>query len=141
VPDMDRAAATRFVYQRLIDPMFRQYLRAAAQDGSHPVIVALKDDLIDTLIGQVLALGGVSNVVIPTLNGVVIIAMGAEVGETITGTGAPPRLRSDCTVGVFFERLKMDLLGADAAIVYQFAVDGPGIRVEHGSAEVVALAD
>ena len=141
MPDMDRAATIRFVYRRLLDPVFRQHLRAAAPDGSHPIVVALRDDLIGTLLGQVLALGGVSNVVIPTLNGVVIVAMEAKPGEIITGDSAPPRLRSDCTVGVFFERLKMDLLGADAAITYQFAVEGPDSRVERGSAEVVALAD
>jgi hypothetical protein len=138
---MDRAATTRFVYQRLTDPRFRQHLRAAAPDGSHPVVIALRDDLIGTVIGQVLAHGGLSNVVIPALNGVIIIVMEAEVEETTTGDCAPPRLRTDCTVGVFFERLKLDVLGADAAIVYQFAFAGPGDHVKHGFAEVVALAD
>ncbi len=70
---MDHAAATRLAYLRLIDPAFRRHLRAVDPEGNHPIIVALRDDSIGSLVDQLLVRGGVSNVVVPSLNGVVII--------------------------------------------------------------------
>lgn len=90
---MDRAATIRYVYQRLLDPAFRQRLRGINAEGDHPIVVALQDDSIDTVVSQVRALGGVSNVVIPTLNGVLIVTVDAVSDEMASRVEPAARLR------------------------------------------------
>jgi len=135
---VDRAAITKFVYQRLADPSFRDCLTAKARDGSRPIIVALRDDPVRALLADVAAMGGTANVAIPALNGVVVLAVKPEpVRHRASGSEPKPEyLTADCTVGVFLERLRLD--GGEAT--YRFVVRGPDRKTKHGSAEVVALA-
>lgn len=136
--DMDRAATNRFVYQRLARPGFRKRLIAAAPDGARPIIVLMREDPISALVDQVRAVGGAGNVVLPTLNGIVVLAVTTVDDEFPPGDGEAPTLRSDATVGVLFERLTLDgLIGGDT--VHDFAVIRPDNRTERGQAEVVAL--
>jgi len=53
----DRAAITRFMYQRLARPSFRRCLTARAPDGTRPVVVALRDDHVDSLLSKINANG------------------------------------------------------------------------------------
>lgn len=141
MPDMDRAAITRLVYQRLADPKFQRRLTAIAPDGSRPIIVALLDDQMQALIDKVRAAGGVGNVVVPALNGIVVIATEAMPlsRRPLKDPAQAQLLRSDCTVGVFVERLWLEA-GAGGSAAYDFAVSGPDESTERGHAQVVALA-
>lgn len=136
--DMDRAATTRFVYERLARPGFRSRLTATAPDGTRPVIVTMREDPLGVLVDQVRTAGGAGNVVLPTLNGVVVLAV-----TTVEGDGAPdgglPALRSDCTVGVLLARLGLDGLLPEEGVVHDFTVVGPDSRTERGRAELIAL--
>lgn len=140
MPDMDRATATRFVYGRLADPRFRRRLTATAPDGSHPIVVCLPEDRFDTLVQQVSARGGAVNVIVPSLGGIIGIDLRIKQSETTAlgsrNTGS--RLADDCTVGLFVERLKIDVSGVEKA-GYTFVVETDA-RLDRGSAKVVALA-
>ncbi len=143
MPDMDRAAMTRLVYQRLARPEFRKRLSATAPDGTRPIIVVMRDDPVRTLIDQVRAVGGASNVVLPALNGIMVVAMEAELGSVSAdarGGITPELLRDDSTVGVLFERLVLDMASGGPEVNYTFVLEGPNERTEHGEAKVVALA-
>ena len=142
MPDMDRAAMTRLVYQRLANLEFRERLHATAPDGTRPIIVAMREDLIRTLIDQVRTVGGAGNVVFPALNGIVVVAMEAEFGSLSADTRGitPALLRDDSTVGVIFERLVLDMTSGGPEVTYTFVLEGPNERTEHGEAKVVALA-
>ncbi len=129
--DVDRSDVTEFVYRRLADPCFRERLTATASDGTRPIVVALRDDPMSRLIADLDQLGGSGNVVMPMLNGFVVIAMRADDDDC---AGEVHTLTPDCTVGVFCARLQAD---GDHA-VYRFAIEGPDRR-ESGRAEVVAL--
>jgi len=143
---MDRAAMTRLVYQRLADPGFRRLLHATAPDGTRPIIVVMPDDPILGLLHQVRAAGGSGNVVFPALNGVVVLTMEAASDATSTdiegaeGDVTPSPLRSDSTVGVFLERLRLDVAFSGPAVSYEFIVEGTDERTERAEAKVVALA-
>lgn len=143
MPDMDRAAMIWLVYQRLARPEFRERLSATAPDGTRPIIVAMRDDPIRTLIDQVKTVGGASNVVFPALNGIMVVAMEAELGSVSIDTRGgitPELLRDDSTVGVIFERLVLDMASGGPEVNYTFVLKGPNERTEHGEAKVVALA-
>ena len=132
--DVDRSAITELVYRRLADPRFRERLTATAPDGTRPIVVALRDDPVRRVIAEVDALGGSGNVALPMLNGFVVFAVeGDEDAEEVDGEGH--LITSECTVGVFFERLRMD--GGQGA--YRFVIEGPDHRREAGRAELVAL--
>jgi len=90
------------------------------------------------LVDQVRAVGGAGNVVLPTLNGIVVLAVTTIDDEFPPGDIEAPTLRSDATVGVLFERLTLDGLAGGAAI-HDFTVTRPDSRTERGQAEVVAL--
>lgn len=140
MPDMDRAELGRLVYRRLTDSGFRTRLKATAPDGTRPIIVTLRTDPVSTLLGHLAAVGGAGNVVVPTLNGVVILAMQATHDIDPPGRDvAEPLLCDDCTVGVLLERLKLDVT-AGQPVLYHFVVAGPGSRVDRAHAEVVAVA-
>jgi hypothetical protein len=128
-----RDAVRQLVYRRLADRSFRERLAARAGDGSRPVLIAMPHDALESTIQRVRAQGGAANVVLPLLNGIVVIVMRTE--EFDANESALPRLASDCTLGLFFSRLHLD--GNDAA--YRFVVDGTD-RQEGGRAEAVAVA-
>ncbi|HSH61280.1 MAG TPA: hypothetical protein VK988_16890 [Acidimicrobiales bacterium] len=130
--DVDRSDVTEFVYQRLADPCFRERLTATASDGTRPILVALRDDPMSRLTADLDQLGGSGNVVMPMLNGFVVIAMRADHDDDCADE--VHTLTRDCTVGVFVARLQAD---GDSA-VYRFAIEGSDRR-EGGRAEVVAL--
>lgn len=143
MPDMDRAAMTRLVYQRLVNLEFRERLQATAPDGTRPIIVAMREDPIRALIEQVKAAGGSGNVVFPALNGIMVVTMEAELGSVSTDTRGdvtPALLRDDSTVGVLFERLVLDMASMGPEVNYTFVLEGPNARTERGEAKVVALA-
>jgi hypothetical protein len=138
VRDLTRTRLTRLVYQHLTDSGFRSRLTAESPAGERPIVVALREDRVGTLIEQVRQSGGSSNVVCPALKGFIVLAMTVSLGEATDTDGAGPRLTGDCTVGVFLERLRLDL-GSGEDFSFQVVLEGPVRRVEQGHAEVVAL--
>lgn len=145
--DVDRAAVTKYVYKRLADANFRDRLIAAAPDGTRPIAVALREDPLGSLLSHIDNLGGACNVVVPLLNGIVVVAF--EISSTPPSsaqksrskTGKTPMLTTACTVGVFIERLRLDAMDAGEA-TYAFRVEGdkPSSEAVTGKAGVVALA-
>ncbi len=71
----ERAELTQRAYLSLTRPEFRKRLRATAPDGTQPIIVALRDDPIRTLIDRVRGAGGVGNVVFPEGDGLGVLAV------------------------------------------------------------------
>jgi len=134
--DMDRTTLCRFVYRRLADPLFRERLTAAADDGSRPLIFCLPDDSLRLLVERVKGYGGAANVFVATAPGVLGIDFRAS-DEKAVPTRAP-RLNEACTVGLFVERLRIDASGTGRS-VYKFAVASDD-SVDSGTAKVVALA-
>lgn len=138
--DLDRAAATQLVYQRLANPRFRRCLKAVAPDGTKPVAVVLRDDTVSSMFDEVRARGWTCNVAVPALNGLIVIAIDVDGEGAHDGPPLRPRkLRADCTVGVFLECLMHDA-GTGRQAVYELEVEGPDCRMERGRAELVALA-
>lgn len=76
--DVDRDAVSRVVYRHLADPAFRERLTARDQDGSRPVLIAVEDDSLESLLRKVQAVGGNANVAVAYLNGVVVLAVKAD---------------------------------------------------------------
>ncbi len=70
-----RDELTRRAYLSLTRPGFRKRLRATAPDGTQPIIVALRDDPIRTLIDRVRGAGGVGNVVVEDGDDLSILAV------------------------------------------------------------------
>lgn len=141
--DMDRAATLRFLYQRLNDSRVRECLKAVAPDGSHPIAVALRDDPVSTLFDHTRASGWSCNIVVPMLKGVWILAMDtcdAASWKAATPDSTVAKIRTDCTIGVFLERLSADH-GVDQNTAYVFELQRPGHHVERGRAELVGVAD
>ena len=139
--DVDRNAITKLVSRKLADPSFRERLTAKAPDGSHPITVALREDPMGDLIAKLVAVGDASNVVVPLLNGFVVIAMTTNaVGEGVAGGADLPLLTTDCTVGVFLQRARLDAGGGPIQdAVYGFVVEGPNHKANAGRAELVAV--
>lgn len=131
--ETDRTRMTRLVYQRLADARFRRCLTAAdPDDGTHPIIVALRDDLMRALTEKIGSAGGSANVVIPVLNGFIVLAMECEPGESGPDSEV---LTPNCTVGLFVERLHID----DEGTTYHLADEDERPRPESGRARLVAL--
>jgi hypothetical protein len=105
--------------------------------------VALRDDPVSRLLDQIRATGWTGNVAIPVLNGFVILAVKLDAVMETEAEGQNCRdrvkLRTDCTVGVFLERLKVDLGARPGAVCYGFELEGPGRYFERGRAELVGL--
>lgn len=76
--NVNRSTLTRYVYQRLAEPDFRQRLTATSPDGSHPIIVALRGDPMAGLLQKLHKAGGAGNVVVPVLNGFVVLAIQSQ---------------------------------------------------------------
>ncbi len=112
-----------------------------------PIAVALREDPLEPLLVHIQQLGGACNVVMPLLNGVVVVAFelagppSAAARESRSEPGTAAVLTTACTVGVFVERLRMDASVAGEAI-YAFKVqrNRPSDEAVSGKAEVVALA-
>lgn len=137
MPDVDtlveRALVTRSVYENLADRQFRECLTATAADGSHPIMVVLADDPMRDLLDKLTAVGGIGNVVMPRVNGFLVVSMAADATDDATDD-AVENLTPDCTVGVFFARVFSDCGGS-----YRFVVEDDGRRRESGHAELVAF--
>jgi hypothetical protein len=145
VRDLNRAQLTRLVYQHLTDPEFRSRVNAESAAGERPIVVALRDDVLGDLIDRIRHDGGSCNVVYPALNGFVVLAMTVGpatvlpvVDDEAAAVVQGPLLKGDCTLGVLFERLRLDI-GASQEMTYQVVGDGEAEKVEQGRAEVVAL--
>ncbi len=132
--DMDRDALTEMVYRRLANPSFRRRLTARAPDGSHPLVIATREELVESMLHRLEVVGGSGNVVVPMLNGLVVLAMDAVNPEAEDAVDTPCAITTDCTVGVLVERMSLDQGG-----VYRFVVEGHA-KPRGGHAEVVALA-
>lgn len=130
--DMDREALTEMVYRRLSNPSFRKRLTARAPDGSHPLVVATRDELVSSVLDRLQSTGGSGNVVAPMLNGLVVLAIHAS-SDDDAGDELPASITTDCTLGVLIERMRLDGGG-----LHRFVVEGPSPSL--GQAEVVALA-
>lgn len=92
--DDARSAATRTVYRHLRRAAFRECLPVLTSDGDRPVIVALPDDRVASVVRQVRAAGGSGNVVVARSADLVVLAV------TRDGRGAVP-VPSEGTVGEF----------------------------------------
>lgn len=145
--DVDRAAITKYVYKRLADAAFRDRLTATAPDGTRPIAVALREDPLNPLLKHIRRLGGACNVVVPMLNGIVVIAF--DVSVTPPGNARKARSKADetpvlttaCTVGVFVERLRFDAgLSGETTYAFRIQQDLAPDEAVSGRAEVVALA-
>lgn len=130
--DVDREALTRIVYQHLSNRRFSERLVARAADGTRPILVSVPDDRLEPLIHDVMAVGGAANVALPYLNGFVVFALTVDADRS----DIAPRLATDCTVGLFFARLRSD--GEHAA--YRFVLENAD-HTDAGCAEMVAVAD
>jgi hypothetical protein len=143
VREVTRASLTRMVYRQLTDPQFRDRLTAVTPDGDCPIVVALLDDSVEQLMTRIAASGGAANVVLPKLNGFIVIAidvaLSAQPLDEVTAS-ARDLVRGDCTVGVFLERIKIDVdeAGGETA-AYQVVVNRGGRQVGRGHAELVAI--
>jgi hypothetical protein len=134
IRDVDRRWLRSYVLRRLADPSFCEGLTAVAPDGSRPVIVALRDDGMTDVLRELHARGGSGNLIVPHFNGYVIVAMTRLTGAPDEQHGSEPvALTTECTVGLFVERLKMD--GSE---LYYFV--GETDSHDFGTAEVVGLA-
>jgi hypothetical protein len=136
--DMDRAELTKAVYNKLTESRFRERLTATAPDGSRPITVALREDSIRSLLERIELVGGSSNVVVPTLNGFVVISVVGESGRKRSTDQRPDVLNGHCTVGVFMERLRLDGPHGEA-VTYLFEVKDRAQKTERGRAELVAV--
>lgn len=134
MPDMDRAEVTRFVYDKLADPQFRDRLTAVGPDGDHPIVIAMRDDLMSQVIRDVDAVGRSANVIVPILNGLMAFTMTGWADADGAGADAknPHDVTALCTVGVFIARI-----AEDGPASYRFHGDD---HVEAGTAELVAVA-
>jgi len=56
------------------------------------------------------------------------------------GDVTPSPLRGDSTVGLFFERLRLDVSSSGPDVSYTFVVEGTDKSTERAEAKVVALA-
>lgn len=140
MPNVDRASMTRLIYRRLTDPDFRDRLSAVAPDGSLPIIVTLRDDPMTDLLHKVATAGGAANVVVPALNGFLVIDMEVGGSSASAGPGSDTdKLTADCTVGVFVARLAVD----NDAATYHLIMEPDDEATAHdhagGRAKVVAL--
>jgi len=145
--DKRHADLNRLVHSRLRDRAFRKMLTVKADDGTHPVVVTLRDDQILDLVQRVRAVGGSANVVFSSRvdivsdpDDLVVIAMDvqARYAGSDPATGQVPYLRGDCTVGVFLERLHAEwpLEGRGT-----FSVDAGGVAPMHDATpEFVTVA-
>lgn len=133
--NMDRPTVTRLVYQRLADPSFRRSLTAVAPDGSRPIIVALRDDPMRSLLDRLRAADGAANVVVPALNGFIVVAMIDEPEDDASADANVQVISADCTVGVFVERLHID----EGTAVYRLPTRDADPSPHGGRAKVVAL--
>lgn len=133
--DVDRTEITRYVFDRLADPRWRQMMTVANKDGEKPVLVALRSDKVGRVLDNVMKAGGAANTVVPHLGGYVIITMEAA---NQSRPGKPKgNLSRDCTVGVLLEQLHLDGGGS----TYSFSTDAKGTKAASaGRAELVGLA-
>lgn len=137
MPDMDRADLTRMIYRKLLDPRFRHRLSARDTEGSHPILVAMRTDRMMAMLHQVESVGGAANVIVPSLNGFLVLAVEAD--ETPDDApGAVPTLDAASTVGAFLELLRLEVPSGDNYSC-RFVVDGT--QPESGFAELVAIGD
>lgn len=134
--DMDRAAINRMVVQKLVDPEFRRRLTATAPDGTRPIIVGLRTDMMSEIIVSTVRLGGAANIAVPWLNGILIYTLTAERGHKVSKAGRSGHI-GDCSLGVFLERLRCDG-NDDQTSVYAFTFDGPE-QPNQARAELVAV--
>lgn len=133
--DVDRATLTETVYRHLASRDFRKRLSATAPDGSRPIIVTLRDDLMRGLLEQLDGAGGAANVVVPAFNGFLVVSMiTGSLTEYSPDESEVDELTADCTVGVFVERLGID----EGHAWYRFVVKDHQ-RSETGRAGVVAI--
>jgi len=95
-----------------------------------------------SLLKWLIVVGGAGNVVVPLLNGIIVVALEGEPTEPAGDAGSDgdvQHLTASCTVGVFVERLKLDA-SPGHEIVYRFTVDGHRKPRPVTRAELVALA-
>lgn len=129
--DVQRQELNRLVMRSLQDRAFRERLTARDSKGLHPILIVGLDDSLRSMLAKVQDAGESANVVVPYLNGVMVVAVDIMVGSADPMIGL---LTPDCTVGVLLERLRQDADDEGAAV---FGVpDSP----TSARAELVALA-
>jgi hypothetical protein len=75
---VDRAEFSKRIFERLSDPNFRSLLEMRDDDGSYPIVTAMMDDSLSSMILSVLRSGGSANVAISVHNGFTIVSMSAK---------------------------------------------------------------
>lgn len=138
MPDMNWAAINRMVFEKLADPEFRRRLVARATDGTRPIVVRLRSDPMSEVVADIARIGGAANVVVPWLNGIVVCTLHAEQVDTSASAPAGGSHLGECTLGVFLERLRLDVGPDDATYVFTF--DAPSGDTTQARAELVAVA-
>lgn len=135
-----RSQALQAIYDRMRDPEFRAHLSVRDVHGERPVTVALRSDRISSVISRIERCGGASNVLVPFMNSIFIIAMGrSDRVPDGAAPAAPPVLDPDCTMGVFLSRA----IGDDSTdetfwfSLPEVPLDG---GADVGSAQLVAIS-
>lgn len=93
-----RSDATRTVYKLLKRASFRECLMAKGDDNGHPLVIALPDDPMSSVLSHVKNAGGVANVVVPRDTYVMVLAV------TKDGRGSV-RVPASGTIGTFIDGL------------------------------------
>lgn len=139
--DDQREAVRRFVYKHLPDRDFQQAFTAVNSDGERPILIAIREDLISSVLAEALAAGGAANVAVPLLKGVVVLAMTSMQVSALRDAlsdpfDSPREIDADCTVGVFLQRMIDDAPGGEA-MEYSFRVSSQSDRVSRSRAQAV----
>jgi hypothetical protein len=135
VAEDERDQVSSSILKRLTDPAFRKLLTATTPSGEHPVIPALRSDLLGRVLSDVQASGGAGNVVVPIANGYMVIALTTPprtVGETTTHRP----IKADCTIGLLIARLIDD--GCEDGEMLTYCLVGSGPKAAR--ADLVGLA-
>jgi len=122
VNDVDRSALTADVAKKLVEPGFAKLLSAVAPDGTTPVIPALRSDVLEDILKDVQAAGGAGNIVVPVMNGYLVIAL-KFVNSRKAADHDAATLAAKMTIGVLIARIMEDG-GKGATLTYRIAIEG-----------------
>ena len=136
-----RTAIARHVQRRLADREFAERLVADPDSGNKVVLVALFDDSVSRLVGQIEAAGRAVNVFVGVPAGIVAVSFETVDSETsprgsVSGDGEVSEVSRDCTVGVLLAQLE-SWTGGSRIIRF---VDGGPSSPQSCRARVVAFA-
>lgn len=139
MPDMNRDEVLSQVYRRLADREFASRLKAIDAEGNTPVVAAVAETSIRTVLDEVNAFGGTATVVAALFDGLVIFQVEDGVSDLSADGGVTPGdLDTDCTIGLLVARMIED---GGATHVFR-CIDRQGMphSARTGAASVVGSA-